>query len=162
MDTLYLPHCHRHLSRCVKWWGAARKVCDIRPMKRARCHSIKRGTGLMVFAPGEAGAITTSDKQFEQIELINKKRAIASYISQELSDDSLINVVDNVVTEMGYGLALQEDAELVNGTGAGAVYFGVTGLLASIGRRVWFRRRVGIYLARARHRRHDGCLQQAT
>jgi HK97 family phage major capsid protein len=113
--------------------GVARQICDIQPMTADTLTIPKRSAGLTVYAPGEANAITTSDKTWKQVELITKKRAVASYISQELVDDALINIVDNIVSEMGYALALQEDLELINGTGAATTYFGVTGLLSSIG-----------------------------
>jgi HK97 family phage major capsid protein len=113
--------------------GVARKICDIQPMTGDTLTIPKRAGGLTVYAPGEATAFTESDKTMSQVELITKKRAVATQISQELNDDALINVVDNVFSEMGYALALQEDNELINGTGAGATYFGVRGLLNRIG-----------------------------
>lgn len=113
--------------------GVARQICDIQPMTSDTLTIPKRAGGLTVYAPGEATAITTSDKTLSQVELITKKRAVATYISQELVDDALINIVDNVISEMGYALALQEDNELINGTGAATTYFGVRGLLNRIG-----------------------------
>lgn len=113
--------------------GVARKVCQVMPMTADTLTIPKRSAGLTVYAPGEANAITTSDKTWSQVELIAKKRAVASYISQELVDDALISIVDNVVSEMAYALALQEDNELINGTGAATTYFGVRGLLNKIG-----------------------------
>ncbi len=113
--------------------GVSRQICDIQPMTADTLTIPKRSAGLTVYAPGENAAITTSDKTWKQVELISKKRAVAAYISQELIDDALINIVDNIVNEMGYALALQEDNELINGTGAATTYFGVQGLLSSIG-----------------------------
>ena len=113
--------------------GVARKVCDVQPMTSDTLTIPKRAAGLTVYAPGEAAAITTSDKTWSQVELITKKRAVASYISQELVDDALISIVDNIINEMGYALGLQEDNELINGTGAATSYFGVRGLLNRIG-----------------------------
>lgn len=113
--------------------GVARQVCDIQPMTSDTMTIPKRSAGLTVYAPGEAAALTTSDKTWKQVELITKRRGVASYISQELVDDALINIVDNVISEMAYALALQEDLELISGTGAATTYFGVTGLKSSIG-----------------------------
>ena len=45
----------------------------------------------------------------------------------------MLNLVDDLFMEMAYSLALQEDNELINGTGTATTYFGVTGLLSSIG-----------------------------
>jgi HK97 family phage major capsid protein len=113
--------------------GVARQVCRVLPTSGDTLSVPKRASGLTVYAPGEGNAITDSDKSWDQIELILKKRAVASYISQELSDDALLSITDNIVSEMAYALALQEDNELINGTGAGATYFGVRGLLNRLG-----------------------------
>jgi HK97 family phage major capsid protein len=112
--------------------GVARKVCNVMPSGETLTVP-KRAGGLTVYAPGEAATITDSDKQWGQVGLVVKKRAVATFISQELNDDSIINITDNLFVEMGYALALQEDNELVNGDGSGATYFGVRGLLNRIG-----------------------------
>lgn len=113
--------------------GVSRQICQVVPMTSDTLTLPKRSAGLTVYAPGEANAITTSDKTWGQVQLIAKKRATASYLSQELVDDALISIVDNIISEMGYALALQEDNELINGTGADTTYFGVRGLLNRIG-----------------------------
>ena len=113
--------------------GVARQVCQVMPMSGDTLSLPKRTSGLTVYAPGEAASITASDAAVSQIELINKKRAVLSQLSQELSDDSLVSVTDFLFTEMAYALALQEDKELINGTGAATTYFGVRGLLNRIG-----------------------------
>lgn len=113
--------------------GVARRVCDIQPMTSDTLTIPKRAGGLTVYAPGEATAGTESEKTFKQVELITKKRMVLTQISQELSDDAMINIIDNVFSEMAYALALQEDNELINGTGAATTYFGVRGLLNRVG-----------------------------
>lgn len=112
--------------------GVARQVCSIQPMTSDMVSIPKRSGGLTVYYPNELGTITDSDKSWQQIALAAQKRAVASKISQELVDDALISIVDNVVTEQAYALALQEDNELINGTGA-STYGGVQGLLSAIG-----------------------------
>lgn len=112
--------------------GIARQVCQIQPMTSDMISIPKRSGGLTVYYPNELGTITDSDKSWQQIALAAEKRAVASKISQELVDDALISIIDNVVSEQAYALALQEDNELCNGTGASA-YGGVTGLRSAIG-----------------------------
>jgi HK97 family phage major capsid protein len=112
--------------------GVARQVCEIQPMTSDMLSIPKRAGGLTVYYPGELGTITDSDKTWGQVSLAAIKRAVAAKISQELVDDALINIIDNIVSEMGYALALQEDNELINGTGA-ASYGGVRGLLNKAG-----------------------------
>lgn len=112
--------------------GIARQVCQIQPMTSDMISIPKRAGGLTVYYPNELQTITDSDKNWAQIALAAQKRAVASKISQELVDDALISIVDNIVSEQGYALALQEDNELCNGTGA-STYGGVIGLRSSIG-----------------------------
>ncbi len=112
--------------------GIARRIANIQPMTSDMLPIPKKSGGLTVYYPAELGTITDSDKSWSQVGLAAEKRAVASKISQELIDDALINVVDNVFSEMAYALALQEDNEMINGTGA-STYGHVQGLLSSIG-----------------------------
>jgi HK97 family phage major capsid protein len=94
----------------------------------------KRSSGLTVYYGTEnpASDMTASDKAWQQVELVAKKRYVVHQISQELVDDALIAVVDDAISEMGYALASQMDNEIINGTGSSS-YGGVNGLLNSIG-----------------------------
>lgn len=112
--------------------GIARQLCQIQPMTGDMVSIPKRAGGLTVYYPNELQTITDSDKSWQQIALAAQKRAVASKISQELVDDALISIVDNVVTEQAYALALQEDNELCNGDGSSS-YGGVTGLRSAVG-----------------------------
>lgn len=112
--------------------GVARRILKIMPMTADTLAIARRDGGLTVYYPGEAVAITLSDKTWGQIELIAKKRAVAHQISQELQEDSLISIVDDAMNEMAYALAAREDAETINGDGTGT-YGGVTGLLSALG-----------------------------
>ena len=112
--------------------GIARKVCNVLPTSSDTLTVPKKTGGLTVYIVGETQAITDSDKTWGDVGLIVKKRTCLSYLSHELSDDAIINIVDNIVSEQAYALALQEDDELINGTGA-STYGGIQGLLSSIG-----------------------------
>jgi HK97 family phage major capsid protein len=112
--------------------GIARQVCQIQQMTADTLTIPKRSGGLTVYYPNELQTITDSDKSWGLISLTAKKRAVASKISQELVDDALISIVDNVVQEQAYALALREDQELCNGDGT-STYGGVTGLRSAIG-----------------------------
>lgn len=114
--------------------GVMRPLVRLMPMTSDTLTVNRRTSGLTVYYGTEAPSadMTTSDKVWGQIELVAKKRYVAHQISQELVDDALISVVDDAINEMGYALALQEDNEIINGTGAGT-YGGVQGLLSAIG-----------------------------
>jgi len=113
--------------------GVTRRTAMVMPTSGDTLTIPKRSGGLTAYAPGEGQSITASDASLSQIELIVKKRAVFTQISQELNDDALISMADFVFAEMAYALAQQEDNEYINGTGAAATYFGVQGLLSSIG-----------------------------
>lgn len=92
----------------------------------------KRVSGQTVYYPGEASAITASDKVYGSVALAAVKRAVLTQISNELIADSLINIVDDVAMEAGHQLALNLDDEFVNGDGSSS-YGSVTGLVSSCG-----------------------------
>jgi HK97 family phage major capsid protein len=112
--------------------GVARQVCNVQPMTSDTLSVPKKAGGLTVYVVNEMQAMTPSDKTWSSVAVAAVKRACLSYLSQELSDDALINMVDNLVSEQAYALAEKEDDELINGTGA-STYGGITGLLSSIG-----------------------------
>lgn len=112
--------------------GVSRQIARIMPMTAETLTVPKKTAGTTVYYPGEAGVTTASDQTWAQIQLTVKKRAILSLISQELRDDSLIAIVDDLVSQMGLDFAVKEDAELVNGDGT-STYGGERGLLNLLG-----------------------------
>jgi HK97 family phage major capsid protein len=112
--------------------GVARKVCRVLPTPGDTLSIPKRAGGLTVYYPDEAATITDSTKGWGQVACNLRKRAVVTLLSSELVDDAIISVTDDAVTEMAYALALQEDNELINGTGA-STYGTVQGLLNAVG-----------------------------
>lgn len=112
--------------------GVSRQIAQVLPMSGDSLTVPKRAGGLQVTYPGEAQAIADSDKSWSQVAVAAKKRAVLSYLSQELVDDAVIDIADNLVAEMAYSLALREDDEIINGDGTSA-YGGIRGLLQSVG-----------------------------
>jgi HK97 family phage major capsid protein len=114
--------------------GVARRVANVIPATGDTLSIPKRSGGLTVYygAENPSADMTDSDKTWDQLELIMKKRYVVTKISQELVDDALISIVDNLVQEMAYALALQEDNEFINGNGT-STYGLVRGLLNQLG-----------------------------
>lgn len=114
--------------------GVMRSLLRLMPMTGDTLTVNRRSSGLTVYYGTEnpSADMTSSDKGWQQIELVAKKRYVVHQLSQELVDDALIAVVDDAINEMGYALAYKEDDEAINGTGT-STYGGVTGLLQSIG-----------------------------
>ncbi len=114
--------------------GVARQLLNVQPMPADTLTVAKRSGGLTVYGGGEnpSADMTASDKAWKQVKLVADKRYVVHQISQELTDDAIINVVDDAVSEMAYALALAEDDELFNGDGT-STYRGVTGIKNAIG-----------------------------
>ena len=112
--------------------GITRKLVDIVPMSSNTEDVPKLTGGLTVYYPGEGNTVTTSDMTFGRVNLVAVKRAVANQISNELSDDSLVNMTDRAILDAGRALALQEDEELINGDGT-STYGGEDGLLNALG-----------------------------
>lgn len=110
--------------------GISRQVARVLPMTSDTLGVPKKVAGTTVYYVGEAQAITPSDQTWAQLELRAKKRAILSYVSQELSDDAIINVMDDLASQMGTDFAVKEDAEFINGDGT-STYGGEVGLLSA-------------------------------
>lgn len=107
--------------------GAMRKLSRIVPMPSDTFAYPKQSAGTTVYYPGEENSITPSDLDFGRANLVAKKRAIYSLVSNELKDDSIVPIVDLLATDMGHQLALKEDQEGVAGDGT-STYGGVHGI----------------------------------
>lgn len=107
--------------------GAMRRLATIMPMSSATQTFTKQTGGTTVYYPGEEGAITASDLLFAQVSLSAKKRAILTYVSNELRDDAIVSVMDLVAQDMGHQFGLKEDQEGIAGDGT-STYGGVLGL----------------------------------
>ncbi len=107
--------------------GATRKLVQMYPTNAETLSIPKRSTGLTVYYPGEEGAITDSSATFGAVNLVTKKRAVLTYVSNELRDDSIVPIMDVLAQEMGHALALKEDGEYINGDGT-STYGGVAGI----------------------------------
>lgn len=87
----------------------------------------KRSSGPAVQYPGEAAAITGTQKVWASVALTAVKRAVLTKISNELIGDAIIGVVDDALMEIGRQLGLRRDEELIDGDGT-STYGSVTGL----------------------------------
>ena len=113
-------------------YGVTRKIVKVLPMMSDAVNIPKRSSGLTVYYPGEATAITESQKVWATVALAPVKRSTLTKISNELIADAVINVADDIALEIGRALGIREDAELILGDGS-AGYGSVTGLGHSLG-----------------------------
>lgn len=107
--------------------GLARRV----PMQRDTLTMPRRTGGYTVYAPGEAGSFTASDATLDNVSLTAKKLGVLARVSNELFNDSAINIADFVADEMAYAFAEKLDDCYLNGDGT-STYFGYEGVRTKI------------------------------
>lgn len=111
-------------------YGVARQICKVRNMSSDTRTDPKWQSGLTAYHVGENAAGTTSTQQLSTVRLTAKKiMAIATY-SSELSEDSVIDIGNDLAGEISYAFALKEDQDLIDGDGT-ANYGGIVGLKSS-------------------------------
>ncbi len=80
-----------------------------------------------IYYPAEAAAITESDVTFGQVQLTAKKLAALVKMSTEITEDSVLSMLDVVVDSIAYSIALEEDKNLFNGVAGGVNASGIAG-----------------------------------
>ena len=90
-----------------------------------------RLTGTTVVYPGELATITESNMTFGQIVLTAVKKAALTQVSNEVEADGVISMVDTVIEDFAYQLALQTEKEIFLGDGT-ATYGSQTGLAGGL------------------------------
>lgn len=112
--------------------GLSRRLSRVIPMTGDVLDVATSVSGTTVKYPGESGAIVESEKVWGIINLVAVKRAVLAFVSQELNDDAIISVMDDLASQIGFDLAVNEDEEWINGDGTGSSG-GVTGFTDSSG-----------------------------
>ena len=112
--------------------GIARQISRVIPLTSDTLSVPKRSGGLTIDYPSEASAITASDKSWGNVSLAVKKQATLSKVSNELLADAVINVADDLASEIGFAFAQASDNELINGDGS-STYGSETGVLSALG-----------------------------
>lgn len=112
-------------------YGVFRSHARVLPMTRDTHNINRRVSGLTAYWPGEAGAITSSDKAWDQVTLTAKKLAALSKVSSELLEDAMISVMDDLAAEIVYAFELKKDQCGFIGDGT-STYNGIVGVSQSI------------------------------
>lgn len=128
---LVVPEFERSIITYREQVGVSRRLARVIQMGSDTYTFQKQSGGTTVYYPGEEGSITASDFDVSRVSLVAKKRAILSYISNELNADAMISIVDLLTSDMGHQFALQEDKEVILGDGT-STYGGVFGLKPAI------------------------------
>lgn len=112
-------------------YGVARRNCKIEPMTSDTKRIPKRSATLTAAFVGEVTAGTESTMTFQQVNLVAKKLMVLTTISNELNEDSLINLGDSVAGEIAYAFAKKEDECVFLGDST-STYGGIEGVIQSL------------------------------
>lgn len=108
-------------------YGVVRKLFKMRPMASDTRTDPRRVSGLSAYFVSEGGAGTESTKGWDQVRLTAKDIMVLSRITNQLSQDAVINIGDDLAYEIAYAYALKEDQCGLIGTGT-STYGGIVGV----------------------------------
>jgi len=112
-------------------YGVFRRNARVSPMAGDTKVIPRRNTGLTAYWTGEAQEITRSTKTWDSVQLVAKKLAVLVAYSNELNEDAIINLGDDLASEIAYQFALKEDQAGFNGDGT-STYGGILGVRAKM------------------------------
>ena len=120
------------LIRLREVYGVARGVVRVRTMSSDTRTDPRRVGGLTAYFVGENSAGTESDASYDDVRLTAKKLMAITRMSNELSEDAVINFGDELAGEISYAFAQKEDECCFNGDGT-STYGGMYGMRPKIG-----------------------------
>lgn len=112
-------------------YGVFRRNAKIYRMTSDTLRIPRKNTGLTAYWVGEALAATESTMGFDNVQLVAKKLTALTTVSNELLEDSVIDLASDVANEIAYQFAFKEDDAGFNGDGT-STYGGVVGLATAL------------------------------
>ncbi len=112
-------------------YGVFRRNAKLEPMASDTKRIPLRSATLSASFVGEATAGTESTQTFNQVNLVAKKLMVLTTVSNELNEDSLINLGDSVAGEIAYAFAKKEDECGFLGDGT-STYGGIVGAIHAL------------------------------
>lgn len=109
------------LINLIKDYGIVRNVCRNIAMTADTWRVPKQNSHTTIYYVNEAESITESELTMEQTTMVAQKMAGLVKLSTEVTEDSLINMIDTVIRDLAWGFAKAEDENLFTG---GSLYTG--------------------------------------
>jgi len=119
------------LIRLVETFGIAPGIAQNISMSSDTLLVPRRLTGVTGYWIGENTTIQTSDPTATMVQLVAKKLAAATRVSNELLQDNAVSVADWLAQEFALEISKRTDEAFFNGTGSNS-YGGIWGLLPKI------------------------------
>jgi len=107
------------LINLMEEYGVARQKCKRIVMSQNTWDVPKLSGHVTVNYTSENAAISSSDLTFGIVNLVASKMTALTKVSRELSEDSIIPMMDTIVQSMAYQLAIEEDKNLFLGVSGG-------------------------------------------
>ena len=107
------------LINLIEDYGVARGACKRVVMTQNTWDVPKLNGHVSINYTGEAQSIVADDVSFGQVSLVAKKMTALSLVSSEMTEDSIISVMDVIVEDMARQIALEEDKNLFLGVSGG-------------------------------------------
>jgi len=112
-------------------YGVARQSAFVRAMASDSMVIPRRAGGVTAYFVNENGEITASDKNWDAVTLTARKLAAMCRMSKEVTEDSIVNLADDLAGEIAYAFAKKEDECLFLGDGS-STYGGIVGLKSAV------------------------------
>ena len=107
------------LINLLEDYGVARQFCKRIVMSQNTWDVPKLAGHVSINYTGEAQPISSSDVAFGQVSLVAKKMTALSKVSAEMTEDSIVSIMDVIVQDMALQMALEEDKNLFLGVSGG-------------------------------------------
>lgn len=120
------------IIRVVVANGVFRNYAHNKTMTSATTSVPRRAQGVVITFPDEGVKIGQSAMKFGKVKLTAGKYAALAKLSTELNEDSVLDVIDELATEVGIGFAEAEDRNGFLGDGT-AAFASTTGLHTALG-----------------------------
>lgn len=112
-------------------YGVMRNVARLYPMGSDTLIVPRRTGGVTAYFAGEDSATTESSKTWDQVELVAREVSALSKFSMSLAEDAVIDLAEDLASEMAYAFATKEDECAINGDGT-STYGGIFGIRPKI------------------------------
>lgn len=126
------------IIRLVESYGLARQYCSIEPMGSMTKTVPVRVGGMTAYPVGETTTAnegsntgTQTEPEYSRLELVARKWKAWLKMSDELNEDSLVQLGDNIAQETALAFAYAEDNCLFNGDGS-STYHKIEGVLNAV------------------------------
>lgn len=112
-------------------YGVARRLAEQVTMSADTLTIPRYSSGSTAYFVGEEDSITASDAEFDQVQLVARKLGVLVRASNDLIEDSVIDLADWVARDIAQQFAQKEDDCYFNGDGTSS-YGGITGVRNAI------------------------------